>query len=101
MVEEDQDSRIETGAALLSLLYALVSVVWVMWIMIPAHRKRLIAMQLTWRLHQSARLAAFRSGHRAMGRELSGRAVSYELPYRLSLAAEESGRIYDKLRYTA
>lgn len=107
-MDEDNDTRqddaartLEMLAKLLSLAYALVSLLWLLWILIPDHQKRLIAMRMVRNLHLTARRAAFRAGHQAMARELSGHATSYELPYRLSLAAEQTARLYDKLRYTA
>lgn len=95
--QDDALRKIEMAIKLLTLAYSL----WIIWMMIPAHHKRLWAMRAVKTLERSAWRTAFRAGHQAMGLELRGRATSYELPYMLSLLGEKAGRAYEKLRYTA
>jgi hypothetical protein len=99
--QDDSVSKLETVTKMLSLTYAAMSVLLLVWMLIPEHKKRLAAMKVIRTLERNAWQTAFRAGHQAMGRELRGRATSYDLPYRLSLLGEKAGRAYEKLRYTA
>lgn len=102
MSESDSDetgsTTLETAARILSLLYALMSVVWLIWILIPEHQRRLMAMGAARTLERSAWRTASRAGRQAMGLELSGRGTSYQLPYLLSRLAVTAERVYEKLR---
>lgn len=93
--------KLEMTAKILSLIYALISILWLIWILIPEHQKRLIAMRAAKTLERNAWRAAFRAGHQEMGLELSGLATSYQVPYRLSLLARKAEQAYEKLRYSA
>jgi hypothetical protein len=99
--QDDALRKLEMAEKVLSLAYALMSIVLLLWMLIPEHKKRLMAMQVIKTLERNAWQTAFRAGHQAMGLELRGRATSYDLPYRLSLLGEKAGRAYEKLRYTA
>lgn len=102
--EEPRDEtirRLEMTAKILSLVYALISLMFLLWALIPEHRKRLMAMKVAKTIEQSAWRTAFRAGHQAMALELSGHGTNYELPYRLSQVADKAGKAYEKLRYTA
>lgn len=98
--EESQNRSVESAAAVMSLAYATVSLLWLLWYLIPAHQRRLMVMRATWCLRQTAQNAASRAGQRAMGREIRGSSPRYRLPYLLSLAAGAAGRAYNRMRYT-
>lgn len=97
----EQDERLEKITKLLSLAYAMISVLWLLWILIPEHRRRLLMMHAAASLRQTAGRLACRTGHQAMGLELRVSVENYELPYRLSLVREWAAKVYEKLRYTA
>lgn len=99
--QDDTAAKLETAAKLMSLLYALVSLLWLLWILIPEHKRRLAAMRMVKAIERSAWRTAFRAGHQEMGLELSGCATSYQVPYLLSRVAGKAGQAYEKLRYTA
>lgn len=95
-----QADRIELAIKILSLIYAVACLMYLAWVMIPAHQRKLLAMKTAARLQNAASRAAFRTGHQAMGLEISGRGENYGLPYTLNLLAAQAGRAYRKLRYT-
>jgi hypothetical protein len=95
----DAAARVELAVKLASLTYAIACLLYLVWVMIPAHQRRLMAMEALTRAQNAARRTAFRAGHQAMGLELSGRGTSYGLPYTLSRAAEAAAAARDKLRY--
>ena len=98
---EGTAARIELVVKILGLVYSVICILWLVWAMIPEHRRRLIAMRVMTRMHSAATAAAFRTGHQAMALEISGCGENYSLPYALSIAAQQAARAYDKLRYTA
>ena len=93
--------RLEMAAKILGLIYALISLMWLAWAMIPEHRKRLWAMKATAAVRQGTGTLAFRTGHKAMGLELASSVENYTLPYLLSQARDKAGEFYEKLRYVA
>lgn len=99
--EESRAGRLETAARILSLLYALVSLLWLAWVLIPEHQRRLTLMRIARAAEKSAWHAASRAARAEMGHELSGRATSYALPYGLSRLAIAAARVYDRMRYSA
>lgn len=92
-------ARIELAVKILSLIYALACLLYLAWVMIPAHQRRLMTMQALTRAQSAASRTAFRAGHQAMGLELSGRGTNYSLPYTLSRAADLAAAARNKLRY--
>lgn len=92
--------QIERTAAVLSLIYGLMSLCCLMWYLIPAHQRRLLLMTMASNLRQTAQNAAYRAGQREMGREIRGSSPRYQIPYALSKAAACADRIYEKARYT-
>ena len=99
--QDDAGRRLEMTAKILILAYWAISVLWVTWQLIPEHQRRLMAMRAAKTAGKSAWRTAFRTGHQAMGLEISGRGTNYELPYLLSRLAATCERIYEKLRYSA
>lgn len=92
------EQRLQLATAILSLIYT----AYILWIMlVPEHQRRLILMRAASQVRSLSARAAFRTGHQAMGLEISGSGRNYELPYRLSQLRDLSGRIYERLRYTA
>ena len=100
MDTDERAARLKLTAQILSALYGLIMIGYLIWMMLPDHRKRLLAMRMVLWTRRNAGRAAFRAGHQAMGLELSGRGENYSLPYLLSLIAGTAARAYDKLRYT-
>ncbi len=101
--QSEEEQRLRTAAALASALYGLVSLGWLVWMLIPEHRKRLLGMKAAAAGRSLAGRAAFRTGHQAMGLELKGCGESgsgYAPVYLLSLARERAGRAYERMRYS-
>lgn len=98
---EQLTARLDLAVKAASLAYALASLLWLMWILIPEHKRRLLAMQAVAAVQTTARRQACRTGHQAMGHEATSGCENYLLPYRLSLLAERAGKVYERLRYTA
>lgn len=95
--EEQLRRRLQIATELLGLMYTL----YVMWmLLVPEHRRRLLLMRLTATVKQAAGRAAFRTGHQAMGLELSVSVENYDLPYWLSRLRDRAAAVYDRLRYT-
>ena len=82
-------------AELLSLLY----VIWMVWLMIPEHRRRLMAMRAMEAIRSGAERAASRAGAQAISLEARTGTENYHLPYGLSLLAGKAAKAYDKLRF--
>ena len=93
--------RLEMVAQILSLAYAVISILWLIWILVPEHQRRLWAMKAANRTRQVMGTLAFRTGHQAMGLELASSVENYRLPYLLSVARDRAAAFYNKLRYTA
>lgn len=90
--------RLKIATELLGLAYMMYAL-WIL--LVPEHSRRLILMRAAAAVRQRAAKAAFRTGHQAMGLEISGCGRNYELSYRLSQLRDAANRAYDKLRYTA
>jgi len=99
--DEDAARQLELATKILGLLYALISLAWLMWMLIPEHRKRLWAMRAVQAIRQATGTLAFRTGHKAMGHELASSTENYALPYLLSVARDKAAAVYERLRYTA
>jgi hypothetical protein len=97
--DDEAARRLEMAARALSLIYAIIVILFFLWSMIPEHRKRLMMMRLAQGTQRNASRAASLAGHQAMGLELSGHGERYELPYRLSIIAGKAGKAYDQMRY--
>lgn len=83
--------------ASISLLYTL----WMIWILMPDHTKRLLAMRLSRAIQKAASSTASRTGTLALQEEARCGVHNYLLPYGLSLLREHAAAIYETLRYTA
>ena len=99
--DEDTARRLELTTKALGLLYALASILYLMWVLIPEHKKRLMAMRAAETVRRATGRLAFRTGHLAMGHELASGVENYTLPYLLSRARDKAVTVYGKLRYTA
>ncbi len=99
--DDSAAAKLEMTAKILSLIYALISILWLLWILIPEHQRRLMAMRAAKTIERNAWRTAFRAGHQEMGLEVSGLATSYRVPYVLSRAALQAERAYEKLRYSS
>jgi hypothetical protein len=97
---ETPPGSLETAAAILSLAYALASVLWLLWIMVPESTRRLWLMRVVHQMRGFLGRAAFRAGHQAMGLEISGHGVNYALPLTLSVARDKAAAVYERLRYS-
>lgn len=100
--DEAPPGGLETAAKILSLglVYALASVLWLLWIMVPEHQRRLLMMRAVHQMRGFLGRAAFHAGHQAMGLEISGRGANYVLPLSLSVARDKTAAAYEKLRYS-
>ena len=97
-MEDDQARAAARVEMVARLLYALLSVAWLMWILIPEHKRRLMLMRAAKMAERSAWRTASRAGRQAMALEISGRGMSYGLPYQLSRLAQRAGRAYEEAR---
>src|SRR5580700_7559367 len=95
----------ETAAARVEMAirvaYALLCLLFLLWMMIPEHRRRLMMMRLAETARKAAGQAAYRAGHLAMGHEISGRGESYSVPLALSLVRDRAALAVNRMRYTA
>lgn len=95
--EEDGLLRVlEVAARLLSLAYA----AWLIWTLIPEHRRRLMIMRGMAGIRNGAARAASRTGAQAISLEARTGAENYLVPYALSRVREAASAAYEKLRYS-
>lgn len=92
--------RLELAAKTLGLVYGLASLAWLVWIMIPEHQRKLMAMRGTEAIRRGAERTACRTGHQAMGQELASGIENYALPYACSLVREKAAEVYERIRYS-
>ena len=71
---------------------------WMLWAMVPEHRRKLWRMTALSTLRRWTDCAARRTGAASMGAELSAGVENYALPYSLSLCRDRIGRAYDRAR---
>lgn len=99
--DDDAARKLEMTAKILSLIYAVISILWLLWILVPEHQRRLMAMKAVKTIERNAWRTAFRAGHLEMGHEANGLVTSYQVPYLLSRVAVKAERAYEKLRYSS
>jgi len=102
--EDGQEEALEKAAQVMGLAYATLSLaylLWMLWMHIPEHRRRLLLMITVNRADRFLGRLAFRTGHQAMGREISGQGQNYGLPLVLSAARDKAAAAYEKLRYSS
>jgi hypothetical protein len=94
--EQDRaaEARLKLIVAMLSLIYT----IWMLWELIPDHRRRLAMMRLIAMLRSSVQRGARRAGVEAMRAELVTDRENYALPYALARSADWLGSVYDKCR---
>jgi hypothetical protein len=103
MSDSDQQSaadRLDLAVKLLSLLYAVISLVWLLWMLTPEHQRRAWAMAAAAATERKARAVSRSTGRQAITLEARSGCENYGLPYALGLLAERAHRAYDRLRYT-
>lgn len=94
MSDEELAQRVKMIEAALSLGITL----WVIWSLIPQHRRQLWRMSLLNRLQRWTGSAARRTGAASMRAELATQVENYHLTYALSLMRERLGAAYDRTR---
>ena len=85
-------------AELIQALLGIGLSLWMLWIMVPQHRRQLARMRLLLSLRQSMGWAARRAGAASMRAELATQQQNYVLPYSLSLARDWLAAAYDRTR---
>lgn len=104
--DEQEEPAAESGtlqsltrlAALVTVLVELAAMVWVM---VPDHRKRELAMRAAAAGRRVTATLASRTARAAMARELASGADDYQVPYWFSRARDACARAYERLRYTS
>jgi len=71
---------------------------WMLWSMVPVHRRQLWRMGLLARLQGWTGSAARRAGAGSMRAELASGTENYVLPYGLSLLREQLAALYNRTR---
>lgn len=99
--EDSTAEKLELAAKLLGLIYALMSVLFLIWTLIPNHQKRLLGMRAMEAIRSSAERLASRTGAQAISLEARTGSENYLVPYGLSLLRDKAAVAYEKLRYTA
>ena len=85
-------------AELIQALLGIGLSLWMLWIMVPQHRRQLARMRLLNSLQRSMGWAARRAGAASMRAELATEQQNYALPYMLSLARDRLTCAYDRTR---
>ena len=88
-------------AELIQALLGIGLSLWMLWQMIPQHRRQLARMRLLLSLQRSMGWAARRAGAASMRAELATQQQNYVLPYSLSLARDRLAAAYDRTRGVA
>lgn len=94
MDEDELQRRAELIQALLSLAVA----AWMLWTMVPEHRRREWRMRLLLAGRKMTGTCARRAGAASMRAELATGQPEYTVTYGLSLAREWLARAYDRTR---
>ena len=85
-------------AELIQALLGIGLSLWMLWIMVPQHRRQLARMRLLESLRRSTAWAARRAGAASMRAELATQQQNYALPYSLSLLRDRLAAAYDRTR---
>ena len=80
------------------LLASLAYLAVVSWMMLPDHKRRELKMKAARTAQSLSDRLARRAGDSSMGTELRTGQRRYEVPYLLSLAREQAGRLYERQR---
>lgn len=94
----------ERAAARIKLIEALLALgisAWMLWTMVPEHRRQLLKMGLAQKAERITGSAARRAGAASMGAELATGQQNYTLPYGLSLVRDKLTAAYHRLRGAA
>jgi hypothetical protein len=96
---EDEDRlarRLKLAAEALGLVYA----IWMIWLMVPEHRRKLAIMRAMAVIRNGAGALASRTGTQAMSLEARTGTENYVVPYGFSLIRDKAGTWYERLRYS-
>lgn len=93
------EERVIVWLKLLAELLSLLYVIWMVWLMIPEHRRRLMVMQVMEAIRNGAEQLACRAGAQAISLEARTGHENYHLPYGLSLVANKAAKVYEKMRF--
>ena len=87
-----------TAAQAVKVALVLGQLAAVGWMMLPAHRRRLIVMRLVEGSRRLLAGLASRSGHMSMGTELRTGQQEYRLTSAISLSRDQMAVIYERVR---
>jgi len=93
-MSDESPSTLQTLQRLLSLLVA----IWLLWEMIPEHRRMAWRMAILRAAQEECWRASRGIGHLAMRAELAGDGQRYIISYALARAAERARAAYDRTR---
>jgi hypothetical protein len=96
--QRQEEEGIPRLLASLYLLLSLAYLVWMLWLMVPDHRKTALRMRL---LRSSSRVTSRLARHaadRSMSRELATGLEQYEVPYWLARRVLDLDAAYDRAR---
>ena len=94
----DDDREPAPWLATLYLLLQLCISLWVIWEMIPSHRKRAMLMRAHLAGQKTTAACARRAGAASMRAELATGHAEYSVPLGLSRLRDAFGEAYDKAR---
>jgi hypothetical protein len=92
------DDQYANRLKLLEAAAGLALTAWLLWSMIPDHRRQLWRMGLLSRLHRWTALAARRAAAASMAAELASGQENYTVPYGLSLLRDRFTTAYERAR---
>lgn len=85
-------------AELVQALLGISLSLWMLWMMVPEHRRKLWRMRLLLTARRWMASAARLAGAGSMRAELASGHQNYALPYSLSLLREHFAALYDRAR---
>lgn len=101
MAETDgQEERAVTHIKLLVELLSLAYAIWLIWVMVPEHRRKLMAMRVMEVIRRLAERAASRTGEQAISLEARTGTENYVVPYVLSRMRDAAHDVYERVRYS-
>lgn len=92
--EEKRLAQVKMAEAMIGLALSL----WMVWTLIPEHRRKLWRMGVLMRLQRLTGSAARRAGAASMRAELATGTENYHLAYGLALVREGLAAAYDRTR---
>lgn len=98
MDSPQQEEAIPQLLASLYLLFSLAYLLWMLWLMVPEHRKTMLRMRLLRSSSQATSRLARHAGAASISRELATGLEQYGVPYRLARWSLALDAAYERAR---